>query len=147
MGVILCQITGNAAVCSIACSNLQQRGHQSTTLISLFWWVSIKKGQQCGTFSHLITMTSSNGNIFRVTGHLCWEFTGHRWIPRTKASDAELWCILDLRSNKRLSKQWCGWWFETPSRPLWRHCNVISGYFCKVVPDFPGADYVSNVIK
>ena len=21
------------------------------------------------------------GNIFRVTGHLCGEFTGHRWIP------------------------------------------------------------------
>ena len=40
------------------------------------------------------TMTSSNGNIFRVTGHLCGEFTGPRWIPRTKASDAELWCFL-----------------------------------------------------
>ena len=39
-------------------------------------------------------MTSSNGNIFRVTGHLCGEFTGLRWIPRTKASDAELWCFL-----------------------------------------------------
>ena len=39
-------------------------------------------------------MTSSNGNIFRVTGHMCREFTGHRWIPRTKASDAELWCFL-----------------------------------------------------
>ena len=38
-------------------------------------------------------MTSSNGNIFRVTGPLCGEFTGHRWIPRTKASDAELWCF------------------------------------------------------
>ena len=39
-------------------------------------------------------MTSSNGNIFRVTGHLCGEFTGHRWIPRIKASDAELWWFL-----------------------------------------------------
>ena len=38
-------------------------------------------------------MTSSNGNIFRVTGHLCGEFTGPRWIPHTKASDAELWCV------------------------------------------------------
>ena len=28
-------------------------------------------------------MTSSNGNIFRVTGHLCVEFTDHRWIPHT----------------------------------------------------------------
>ena len=39
-------------------------------------------------------MTSSNGNIFRFIGPLCGEFTGHRWIPRTKASDAELWCFL-----------------------------------------------------
>ena len=29
-----------------------------------------------------------------VTGHLCGEFTGPRWIPRTKASDSELWCFL-----------------------------------------------------
>ena len=33
-------------------------------------------------------------NIFRVAGHLCGEFTGHRWIPSTKASDAERWCFL-----------------------------------------------------
>ena len=29
-----------------------------------------------------------------VTGHLCGEFTGHRWISHTKASDAERWCFL-----------------------------------------------------
>ena len=39
-------------------------------------------------------MTSSNGNIFHVTGPLCGEFTGHRWIPHTKANDAERWCFL-----------------------------------------------------
>ena len=39
-------------------------------------------------------MTSSNENIFRVTGSLCGEFTGHRWIPLTKAFDAERWCFL-----------------------------------------------------
>ena len=39
-------------------------------------------------------MTSSNGNVFPVTGHLCGEFTGHRWIPHTKASNAELRCFL-----------------------------------------------------
>ena len=33
-------------------------------------------------------------NIFRVTGALCGEFTGHRWIPLTTASDAELWYFL-----------------------------------------------------
>ena len=41
-----------------------------------------------------IMMTSSNWNIFRVTCPLCGEFTGPRWITRTKASDAELWCFL-----------------------------------------------------
>ena len=39
-------------------------------------------------------MTSSNGNILRVTGLLCEKFTGRRWIPLTQASDAELWCFL-----------------------------------------------------
>ena len=31
---------------------------------------------------------------FRVAGPLCGEFTGHRWISLTKASDAEFWCFL-----------------------------------------------------
>ena len=42
----------------------------------------------------LYMMTSSNGIISRVTGHLCGEFTAHRWIAHTNASDAELWCLL-----------------------------------------------------
>ena len=41
-----------------------------------------------------IMMASSNGNVFCVTGHLCGNFFGHRWIPLTKASDAELWYFL-----------------------------------------------------
>ena len=48
---------------------------------------------------HDTMTTSSNGNIFRVTGHLCGEFTGHRWIPHTKASDAELWYFLSSASE------------------------------------------------
>ena len=42
----------------------------------------------------VLMMTSSNGNIFRVKGPLWGESTGHRWIPLTKASNAELWCFL-----------------------------------------------------
>ena len=41
----------------------------------------------------LYMMTSSNGNIFRVTGSLRGEFTGRRWIPPTKASEADHWCF------------------------------------------------------
>ena len=39
-------------------------------------------------------MTSSYGKIVRVTCPLRGEFTGHQWIPLTKASDAEPWCFL-----------------------------------------------------
>ena len=66
-------------------------------------------------------MTSSNGNIFRVTGPLCRESTGHKG-PWSGTLIFSLICAL----NKRLSKQSQGWWFETPSRSLWRHCNVVS---------------------
>ena len=45
-------------------------------------------------------MTSSYGNIFRVTGPLCGEFIGNRWIPLTKACDAELGAFFDLRLKK-----------------------------------------------
>ena len=56
------------------------------------YWVSVE--MRVGSGAGKAMMTSSNGNIFCVTGPLCGEFTGHRWIPLTKASDAELWCIL-----------------------------------------------------
>ena len=39
-------------------------------------------------------MTSSNVNIFRVTGPSWGESTGGRWILLTKTSDAELWCFI-----------------------------------------------------
>ena len=73
----------------------------------------------------LTMMTSSNGNIFRVTGPLCGEFTGpgefHAQRPVTRSFDV----FSDLRLNKQLSKQPWGWWFETPLWSLWRHCNNI----------------------
>ena len=70
-------------------------------------------------------MTSSYGNIFCVTGPLCGEFAGYRWIPHTKASGAELWCFPWSAPEQRLSKQSRGWWFEMPSWSLWRHCNGL----------------------
>ena len=66
-------------------------------------------------------MTSSNGNIFRVTGHLCGEFTG--WFPTQRPVTRSFDVFFDLRLNKCLSKQSWRWWFETLSCPLWRHCN------------------------
>ena len=52
------------------------------------------KVMACPSQCNYDVMTSSNGNTIRVNGHLCGEFTSHRWISRTKANDAELWCFL-----------------------------------------------------
>ena len=68
------------------------------------------------TISTYNMMTSPNGNIFRVTDPLCGEFTVHRWIPLTKASDAELWYFL-------WSASWINGWANTrEASDLRRHC-------------------------
>ena len=67
-------------------------------------------------------MAPSNGNVFRVTGTLCGE------IQRSLVNSPHKgqWRgALMFSLNKRLSKQSWGWWFETPSRSLRRHCNVL----------------------
>ena len=80
-----------------------------------------RKDNSLMTVWHL--MTSSNGNIFRVTGLLWGEFTGDRWIPLTKASDVELFVLsAPEQTVEQASRRW---WFETLSRPLWRHRNDI----------------------
>ena len=72
-----------------------------------------------------IMMTSSNGNIFRITGPLCGEFTGPGEFPAQRPVTRNFDVFFDLRLNKWLSKQSWGWWFETLSWSLWRHCNVF----------------------
>ena len=51
--------------------------------------INVKLGPPRRAFTVVTMMMSSNGNIFRFTGHLWGESTGHRWIPLTKARDAE----------------------------------------------------------
>ena len=74
--------------------------------IYVSWW-----RHQIETLSALLAICAGNSP---VTG----EFTSQR--PVTRSFDV----FFDLRLNKRWSKQSWRWWFETPSRPLWRHCNV-----------------------
>ena len=75
-------------------------------------------------------MTSSNGNIFRVTGPLCGEFTGPGEFPAQRPVTHSVDVFFDMRLNKRLNEQPWGWWFETPSWSLWRHDNE-SVYHCE----------------
>ena len=58
------------------------------------------------TFSALPALCAGNSP---VTG----EF------PSQKSASFDIFFGL----NKQLSKQSWGWWFETPSRSLWRHCS------------------------
>ena len=62
------------------------------------------------TFSALLALCAGNSPVIG-------EFPSQR--PVTRGFEI----FFDLRLNKRLSKQSWGWWFETPSRSLWRHSN------------------------
>ena len=68
------------------------------------------------TFSALLAICAGNSP---VTGA----------FPAQKSVTRNFDVFFDLRLNKWLSKQSWGWWFETPSRPLWRHCDALSVVF------------------
>ena len=76
-------------------------------MLSYSWW-----RHHMETISALLAFYTGNSP---VTG----EFPAQR--PVTRSFDV----FFDLRLNERLSKQSWGWWFETPSRPLWRHSYII----------------------
>ena len=73
---------------------------------------------------HGYMMTASNGNIFRVTGPCAGNSLVTGEFPSQTPLTWSFDVLFDLRLNKRLSKQLWGRWFKTPSRPIWRHCNV-----------------------
>ena len=70
------------------------------------WW-----RHEMEAFSALLAFCAGNSP---VPG----EFPAQR--PVTRSFNV----FFDLRLNKPLSKQWWGWWLETPWCPLWRHCNA-----------------------
>ena len=67
--------------CSTSLANLNTMGKQITWIV---WEMMIaSKHDDIIKWNH-----------FPCYWPLCREFTGHQWIPCTKASDAELWCFL-----------------------------------------------------
>ena len=73
------------------CKSLSWLRHQMETFSPLLA-ICVGNSSVTGEFPAQLPVTRSFDVFF--TGHLCGEFISHRWIPRTKASDAELWCFL-----------------------------------------------------
>ena len=75
------------------------------TVIRRAWW-----RHQMETLSTLLAICAGNSP---VTDELPTQ------RPVTRSFDVFFY----LRLNKRLHKQWWGWWFGMPSRPLCLHCK------------------------
>ena len=84
---------------------------RSIFLLDFSWW-----RHQMETFSTLLAIGVGNSPFPS-------EFPAQRPVT------GSFGVYFDLHPNKRLSKQWLGWWFKTPSCPLWRHRNAI---FCLI---------------
>ena len=120
---------GNSPVTAQMTSNAEIVSMQRVQSVQ---WFRRNNVRTCG-IQRKIMMTSSNGNIFHVTGPLCGEFTGPGEFPTQRPVTRSFDVFFDLRLNKRLSKQPWGWWLEAPSWSLWRQCN---GYIKIQVIDF-----------
>ena len=70
-------------------------------------------------------MTPSNGNIFRLNGPMCREFTDHRWISLKMPMTRGFHVFFHLPLNKLFSKQSSCRRSETTLRSFWCHCIGI----------------------
>ena len=78
-------------------------------------------------------MRSWYGNLFHHDDAIKWKHFPSYWpfvrgIHRSVTRSFAV--FVHLRLNIRLSKQWWGWWFETPSRSLWHHCKMTLLILC-----------------
>ena len=112
----------------------------SNSLLFLFINATMTSDEVMETFSALLTLCAGNSSV-------AGEFLSQRQV--TWSFDV----FLDLRMNKRLRNIW----FETPSWPLWRHCNttwhlqrpwwrwIIGVPQCNDISDNIGFDSTSSI--
>ena len=80
-------------------------------------------------------MTSSDGNIFCVTGLLCGNSSATGGFPTQRPVTRSFDVFFDMRLDQRLSTQCRRRWFETPSRSLWRQYNALGQWHGCSVPN------------
>ena len=105
------------------CRSSPRRIYLNVISSSLQWLVRYQlKRSSCGRETYPIQGHNMGHDDVMKWNHFprywpfVWEIHRSRWIPRTKATDAELWCFLWPVPE----------WFETPPCPLWRQCNGMA---------------------
>ena len=91
--------------------------------LDIWWHQAITRTEPILTYHHWGPVTINawwchQMETFPALLALCVGNSPHKGQWRTT-----LMFFFDLHLNKWLSKQPWGWWFETPSRSLWRCCN------------------------
>ena len=121
----------------------------STHSVSLIFICSIFPVEQVGidrrsldtfTWSSDYVMTSSHGNIFRVTGYLCGEFTSQRWIHKGQWRGALMFPLIYAWINGWVNNREAGDWRRhrghydvtvmftygwSPDLTFLYHCNIF----------------------
>ena len=83
---------------SILLSHKAQSPHWSRWDINLTLGVGINY-QSLQLIGNLTKMTSCHGNDFCITDPIWGESTGDWWLPLTKTSKVEFWCVSPLDSR------------------------------------------------
>ena len=115
--------------CSVSQQTIKRPGHHWRNLIVNIMSFSIQmtKLLGCSGGSNIAQPTHDHvikWKHFPRYCHLCGEVTSPGEFPAQRPLTRSFCVFFDLCLIKRLSKHSRGWWFETLSRLLWRHCNV-----------------------
>ena len=107
--------------------------HMHTYIIHIDGWA-----QDCSNSITPLLTHLGRGPVFLHDDVIKWKHFPRNWpfvrgihrfpvnSPHKGQWRGALMFSLICSLNKRLSKQSWGWWFETLSRSLWRHCNDFS---------------------
>ena len=89
----------------------------------------------------LRTLMSWNGKFSALLAICAGNSPATGEFPTQRPVTQSFGVLFDLHLNERLNKKSWGCWFETPSRLLWHHSNVVTR--CAPLPLKPVAPYDS----
>ena len=103
--------TRSAAVEDNSINHFDTWAYWSVLGLRSSWW-----RHEMETFSALLAFCAGHSPVIG-------ELPAQRLVTRSFG------VFFDRRLNQQFSKRWRRWWFEAPSRWLWRQCNVYQRDF------------------